>query len=131
MLNSALSSALQVHHCLSTKSCLGVMSRQQLWLRYRHRGKLRQQYLRNARMVPLTRLAQQRLIGDFLGEDMLKRVVGLRHEARFVEKLGRLEGREILLEAVLRPLRDGLQEGQGDIFADYGCRLQEALGGDW
>src|SRR5215470_249976 len=131
MLNSALSSALQVHHSLRTKPRLGVMPRQQLWLRYCHRGKLRQQYLCNARMVLLTRLAQQRLIGDFLGENMLKRIVRLRHEARFVEKLGRLEGREILLKAFLRPLSDGLQEGQGDIFADYGCRLQEALGGDW
>src|SRR5215510_1372337 len=129
MLNGALSSALQVHYCLSTKPRLDVMPCHQLWLRDRYRGKLRQQYLRNARMVLLTRLAQQRLIGDFLGEDMLKRVVGLRHEARFVEKLGCLEGREILLEAVLRPLRDGLQEGQGDIFADHGRSLQEALGG--
>ena len=49
-------------------------------------------------MVLLARPAQQRLIGDFLGEGMLKRVVGLWHEARFIEKLGRLEVREILLE---------------------------------
>ena len=79
-------------------------------------------------MVLLARPAQQRLIGDFLGEDMLKRVVGLWHEARFIEKLGRLEVREILLEAFLRPISDGLQEGHGDIFANHGLQL---AGGSW
>src|SRR5262249_30733029 len=107
------------------------MLRQQLRLRYRHRGKLRLQYLRNARMVLLARPAQQRLIGDVLGEDMLKRVVGLWHEARFIEKLGRLEVREIPLEAFLRSLSDRLQEGHGELFANHGRSLQEALGGGW
>jgi hypothetical protein len=64
-------------------------------------------------MVLLARPAQQRLIGNFLGEDMLKRVARLWHEARFIKKLSRLEVREILPEAFLRPLRGYPETGVG------------------
>ena len=70
-------------------------------LRCGHRRKLRLQRLRYVRMVLLTCPPQQGLIGDFLSQDMLERVMGLRDEARFIEKLGSLQVCEVALEHLL------------------------------
>jgi hypothetical protein len=41
-------------------------------------------------MQGLAPILEQRAVGDFMGERMLEGVLGIRKEARLVQKLGRL-----------------------------------------
>jgi hypothetical protein len=60
-------------------------------------------------------------------QGVLERVLEVRKEARLVEKLARLEGRETVPQDVLGHLRDRLEDGKGHIRADDRGRLEEAL----
>src|SRR6266851_1681885 len=61
-------------------------------------------------MQPLARFLKQGAVGDFMGERMLEGVLGIRKEARLVEKLGRLQMRKPPMHRILRRLRDGVEQ---------------------
>ena len=58
---------------------------------------------------------------------MLEGVLDVGEQFRFVKKFRRLQSSEAGLQIVGRQLRDVLQQREGDIFADDGSSLQQAL----
>jgi hypothetical protein len=72
-------------------------------------------------------LPQETAIGALVREGVLEGVLALWEEARFVQELGRLEVRQAAMQRRLGQLGNRLQQGQGDLRANDGDRLQEAL----
>jgi hypothetical protein len=58
---------------------------------------------------------------------MLEGIFTLREKAGLVQELGRLEVRQAPVEGLLRQLGNGLHQGQGNLQADDGRRLQQPL----
>ena len=67
------------------QACLGVVAGEQLRLHLNRLGKLRREHLRNPLMVELPCALQQRLIGGFLDENMLKKIARLRGQAPLID----------------------------------------------
>ena len=83
--------------------------------------------LDNLGMEDTPSLVEETVIGHLLRERMLKRVFEFRKEARLIEKLSRLQMGERPTKGLLRKLRDGLQQCEGDILANDRRSLQEGL----
>src|SRR3970282_1251395 len=66
-------------------------------------------------------------VGHLVGERVLEGVLKLGEEGRLVEELGGLEVAEVATERVLGQLRQGPEDGEGDILADNGRRLKQGL----
>ena len=75
----------------------------------------------------LAPVLEQGAVGDFMGERVLEGVLGIRKEARLVQKLGRLQMREPPLHRILRRLRHGVEQHEGHVLADDRGRLEQLL----
>ena len=87
--------------------------------------------LHDAGMKHTPPLLEQPPIGHLMRQGVLEGVGMFREEARLVEKLGRLEVRQAVVERRLREFGDGLEQGHGHLGANHGGGLEEAflLGG--
>jgi hypothetical protein len=72
-------------------------------------------------------LLEEAAVGDLVGEAVLEGVGEIREETGLVQELGGLEVREAAAQGLLGQVRDGLEEGEGDILPDHRRGLEEAL----
>ena len=70
-------------------------------------------------------------MGHLVRQGVLKSVLTLGEEARLIEKLGRLEVCQAVVERRFWEFGDGLEQGHGHLGADHGGGLEKAflLGG--
>jgi hypothetical protein len=76
-------------------------------------------------------LLEQPPIGHFMREGVLEGVGLVGEEARLVQELGGLEVRQAVVKRHLREFGNGLEHGHGDLGANHGSGLQQALFFRW
>jgi hypothetical protein len=91
------------------------------------RGIERFQRLHDARVEAAPPLVREIPVGDLLSEGMLEGVLDVGKEASLIEELSDLQVSEAVPDLLLGLLSNGLQEGQGNISADDGRGLEQAL----
>jgi hypothetical protein len=72
-------------------------------------------------------LLQEAAVGHLMRQGVLKGVLVLREETRFVQELGRLELCEAAVQRFVGRVGNGLQQRPGHLGADHGGGLEEAF----
>jgi hypothetical protein len=122
-----LARPLPVANGLLCEPSLGIMMGQQPGLRLAALGKARLQHLGNALMVLLAGAPQQRLIGCFLDQGMLKEVRRLRWQPLLIQELRFHQLEQSTAQGPLVPRRDRLQQGIGKLAPQRRSELRQRL----
>src|SRR4051812_36352543 len=83
--------------------------------------------LYDPRMQSTSPLAKQTAVDDLVGERVLEGVFEIGEQRCLVQELGGLEAGQALAQLALGQLCDGLEQRVGDVLADHGRALEQAL----